>query len=194
MRLLTCALLAGSLASSPALGTVTASSDLGFVVERSVTVSADAATSWRELVRPAGWWQSGHTWSGNAANLTLDLRAGGCYCETLPQGKDTISRGMAEHMRVIQIAPGKMLRMSGALGPLQGEAVHGTMTITLTPLADGTTIRLEYVVGGYMRMKPAQIAPAVDGVLGSQLAALAARLGGNRTATPPAPLPLPATP
>ena len=60
------------------------------------------------------------------------------------------------------------------------------MTVTLTPLADGTTIKLAYVVGGYMRMKAAQLAPAVDGVLGAQLAGLAARLGGARAAPAPA--------
>ena len=185
MRALTVALLLGLAASTPALAEVTASSDLGFVVERSVIVPADPATTWRELVRPARWWQGAHTWSGNAANLTLDPRAGGCFCEALPQAKDMSGRGVAEHMRVIQLAPGRMLRMSGALGPLQGEAVQGTMTVTLTPLADGTTIKLAYVVGGYIRMNTAQMAPAVDGVLGAQLAGLAARLGGARAAPAP---------
>jgi hypothetical protein len=83
-------------------------------------------------------------------------------------------------MRVIHVAPGRMLRLSGGLGPLQGEAAHGTLTITLAPTAGGTSIKFTYVVGGYMRMKPAQLAPAVDSVLGAQLAGLAARLGGAR--------------
>jgi uncharacterized protein YndB with AHSA1/START domain len=186
MRASTVALLLGLAASTPAVGEVTASSDPGFVVEHSASVSADPATTWRELVRPAGWWQSAHTWSGIAANLTLDPRAGGCFCEALPQAKDMTGRGVAEHMRVIQLAPGRMLRMSGALGPMQAEAVQGTMTVTLTPLAEGTTIKLVYVVGGYMRMKAAQLAPAVDGVLRAQLASLVSRLGGNRAAREPA--------
>ncbi len=188
MRASSWGLLAGVLVSPPALGAVTASSDLGFVIERSVQVPADAMTSWRELVRPAGWWQSAHTWSGSAANLTLEPRAGGCFCETLPQAKDMIARGSAEHMRVIQVAPGRLLRMSGALGPLQAEAARGTMTIMLTPTSTGTTIKIEYVVGGYMRLTPSQIAPAVDRVLAAQLASLANRLGGNRAAAvPPTP-------
>lgn len=182
MRAKTAVMLLGLLAASPAAAEVTASSDQGFVIVHSVEVSADAATTWRELVRPAGWWQSAHTWSGNAANMTLVPRAGGCFCETLPQSKDMIAPGSAEHMRVIRAAPGRMLRMSGALGPMQGEAARGTMTITLAPTADGTTIKFEYVVGGYMRMQPAQLAPAVDGVLAAQLNGLAARLGGARTA------------
>ncbi len=182
MRALTAAVLFGLSAATPAWGEVTASSDSGFVIARSVEVSADAATTWRELVRPARWWQSAHTWSGNAANMTLEPRAGGCFCEALPQARDMTGPGSAEHMRVIQAAPGRMLRLSGGLGPLQGEAAHGTMTISLAPTADGTRIKFEYVVGGYMRMKPAQLAPAVDSVLGAQLAGLAARLGGARAA------------
>jgi hypothetical protein len=185
MRRLTRVLLFGLMVGTPAMGEVVASSDLGFIVERSVLVPADAAETWRELIRPAQWWQSAHSWSGNAANMTLDPRAGGCFCEALPQAKDMTARGSAEHMRVIQSAPGRMLRMAGALGPMQGEAVRGTMTITLIPAAAGTTIKFEYVVGGYMRMKPAQIAPAVDGVLAAQLGGLAARLGAPKSAPAP---------
>lgn len=192
MRFAASALLASTLFSLPAHGAVKESSDLGFIIERSADVPADAATVWRELLHPGRWWQSAHTWSGNAANMTLDPRAGGCFCEALPQAKDMIGRGVAEHMRVIQAAPGRMLRMSGALGPMQGEAVHGTMTISLIPAASGMTIKLEYVVGGYMRMKPAQLAPAVDGVLAAQLRSLAARLGAT-PASPPSP-PAPSAP
>jgi hypothetical protein len=63
--------------------------------------------------------------------------------------------------------------MSGSLGPLQSEAANGTLTFTLVKTDTGTRIDLEYVVGGYMRFKPEEIAPAVDTVLGQQLAGLA---------------------
>ncbi len=161
MRALPIALFMGLCASAPAAGEVTARSDQGFAVQRSVVVSADAAQAWRILLRPARWWQGSHTWSGNAANLTLDGRAGGCFCERLPRrtGASASGPGTAEHMRVIHASPSRLLRMSGALGPLQGEAVHGTMTVTLLPGDAGTTIRLEYVVGGCMRLKSEQIAP-----------------------------------
>lgn len=198
MRALTKVLFA-SLATTgaPALAEVTASSDSGFVVERSVVVPVSAVASWRVLLQPGTWWQNAHTWSGNAANMSIEARAGGCFCEVLPRtkGASPATRGVAEHMRVIHAAPQRMLRMSGALGPLQAEAAQGTMTITLTPVAGGavgTTIRMVYVVGGYMRLKPQQIAPAVDGVLGAQLAGLAARLGVPRSIPVPAPVPPPA--
>jgi hypothetical protein len=70
--------------------------------------------------------------------------------------------------------PPKLLRMSGALGPLQGEALVGTLTVVLKPLPDGGThLTWSYVVGGYMRMKVDEIAPVVDEVLVEQFNRLA---------------------
>ena len=70
-----------------------------------------------------------------------------------------------------------MLRLSGAFGPLQGEALSGTLTIQIKEIPTGSLIRFDYVVGGYMRFKVGDIAPAVDGVIGEQLAGLAKALG-----------------
>lgn len=53
--------------------------------------------------------------------------------------------------------------MTGALGPLQAEAVTGTLTFRLDPETDKTTrIPLEYVVGGYVRAGADTLAPKVD--------------------------------
>ena len=62
-----------------------------------------------------------------------------------------------------------ILRMSGAQRPLEGWALNGTLTITLVKTVSGTRIDFEYVFGGYMQ----EIAPAVDVMLGQQLAGLA---------------------
>ena len=77
-------------------------------------------------------------------------------------------------MRVIFAQPGKVLRMQGALGPLQSEAVIGTLTVAMEPTKEGqgTKLSFSYVVGGYMRYKVAEIAPAVDKVLGEQFKSL----------------------
>ena len=77
--------------------------------------------------------------------------------------------------------------MSGALGPLQGEALNGTLTVTLVKTERGTRIDLEYVVGGYMRLKGEEIAPAVDAMLGQQLASLATALNAAAPASTAAP-------
>src|SRR3546814_11495384 len=71
-----------------------------------------------------------------------------------------------------------MLRLSGAFGPLQGEALAGTLTIQIKETPTGSALRFDYVVGGYMRFKTADIAPAVDKVIGEQLVGLANALGG----------------
>lgn len=164
----------------PAAGEVTASSDAGFVSRNVVDVTATPQEAWNTLIAPGGWWNGQHTYSGNAANLSIDARAGGCFCENLPRAKNAPASepaGSIEHMRVVYAEPGKVLRLSGGLGPLQSEAVNGTLTITLKPGEGGTTrIAWEYVVGGYMRHKPSEIAPLVDQVMGEQLSRLAARL------------------
>lgn len=163
--------------SWPARAEVVAQSDAGFVIKQSVEVAADQQAVWKALIAPAKWWSSDHTWSHDAANLYLDAQATGCFCEKLPKPADALADqriGSAEHMHVIFADPQRgLLRMSGALGPLQGEALNGTLTIELKKTETGTRIEMEYVAGGYMRMKSDEMAPAVDGVLGQQMAGLA---------------------
>src|SRR3546814_11501559 len=72
-----------------------------------------------------------------------------------------------------------MMRLSGAFGPLQGEAVAGTLTIRIKTTGAGSAIRFDYVVGGYMRFKVSAIAPAVARVRGQPLVGLAKARGGT---------------
>lgn len=163
--------------AAPLSAEVKSVGDAGFAVERTVTVDASPERAFAALVQPAMWWSSAHTWSGDAKNLSLDLRAGGCFCEVLPK-----VRGGVEHARVVYFAPGKMLRLSGALGPLQGEAAAGTLTFTIKPDGGKSVITLSYVVGGYLRQGPRNLAAPVDGVLGEQLTRLAAHIDGKKAA------------
>lgn len=160
-------------AASPAVAEVVASSESGFVSHNEAVVAADAATVWAAMLKPAGWWNREHTYSGNPANMTIDPVAGGCFCETVP-ATERGPVGQVEHMRVIYLAPRSTLRMTGALGPLQSEAVTAVLTMKLEPSGEGTKITWDYVVGGYMRMSMVEMAPLVDGVLGEQLTRLAA--------------------
>ncbi len=175
----------------PAPAEVIAQSDAGFVVKHSVEVAADQQAVWKALIAPAKWWSSDHTWSHDAANLYLDAQATGCFCEKLPKPADAPADqriGSVEHMHVIFADPQRgILRMTGSLGPLQSEAANGTLTITLVKAETGTRIELEYVVGGYMRFKPSEIAPAVDTVLGQQLAGLAKLFEAPPTPAAPTP-------
>lgn len=180
--------------ASVAHAEVSGVTDTGFVSRNEVTVAATPAEAWQEMVAVNRWWSSDHTYSGDAGNLYLDPQATGCFCEKLPVPKDAPAgqrMGSIEHAHVIYADPVRgVLRMTGGLGPLQGEAVHATLTITFKPTADGgTTVIWNYVVGGYMRMKVAEIAPLVDKVLGEQVARLGARLapGKGDAASVPAP-------
>ncbi len=138
----------------------------GFSVAEAVHIAAPPEKVYAALVAPARWWSSKHTFSREAANLTLDPRAGGCWCETLAGGASV------QHLVVVYAAPGKALVLRGALGPLQGLGVDGALTIRLTAAGDGTDLTATYNVGGYLKDGLASWAAPVDGVLGEQFARL----------------------
>lgn len=141
----------------------------------SVTASPD--TIWSRLAAPKTWWNPEHSWSGATDGFYLDAKAGGCFCELIqekgPDGK-LKAKGSVEHMRVIFADPGKVLRMQGALGPLQSEAVLGVLTVAIEALPDGkgSRISFNYVVGGHSRFIPDKIAKAVDAVIAEQFGRL----------------------
>lgn len=175
------AALAGAALAMPhrSAAEVTLQNEAAFVVTHSVEIAAAKGHVWKALVSPAKWWSSEHTWSGDAANLYLDSQATGCFCEKLPKPADAPAdqrMGSVEHMHIIFADPQKgILRMRGGLGPLQGEPVGGVWTIVLKPGENGgTRIEWDYAVTGLLRLKSEQMAPAVDMVLGQQLANLAA--------------------
>lgn len=174
MRILATALISTFLAA-PAAAEVVESSSGGFATRDSAVVAADRQTVWDALIHPEDWWS--HTWSADSANLRLDPRAGGCFCETLPDTEGW-GEGSVEHMRVITVMPGSTLRMSGSLGPLQAEGLVGTLTVTLEDVEQGTRINWEYVTGGQARFAAADFAPVVDGVQTEFLNGLVERLGG----------------
>ena len=192
-----CALAALSLFSAaPAVAEVTGGGPDSFVSRHEVVVKASPKEVWLALISPATWWTSEHTWSGDAANLTLTPQAGGCFCEKIPEvdepGRFTLE-GSVEHMRVIQAYPERALRMQGALGPLQSEPVNGILTIAISEVEQGTRIVWEYNVGGPMRYELPVIARAVDGVMGLQIKSLAKGLGPVEMPKPePEPEPEPA--
>jgi uncharacterized protein YndB with AHSA1/START domain len=159
-------------AAAPVAAEVKSASATGFETEARARVPVPPAEVYAALVRVGQWWQSAHTYSGDAANMTLEPRAGGCFCEAIPADGGTI-----EHGRVIYARPGQQLRVSGALGPLQAEAVTGTLTWTLSPAEGGTEIVMTYVVGGFVRGAGAEpLVPLVDQVLAAQLEGLRAHL------------------
>lgn len=170
MRLRLLMVLPGALALSPASADVKSAASGSFEVQSTATVAASPAETYAMLGRIGEWWNPAHSYSGKAANLSLGLKAGDCFCERTDGG------GTIEHLRVVYAQPGQMLRLQGGLGPLQGEAVAGTFTWTLKPAGSGTEITQTYAVGGYISSGGEQLAPIVDKVLEEQLDRLKARL------------------
>ncbi len=162
------------LLAGPAAGEVRDSSPAHFHVEQSALIPLPPAAAYALLLQPSRWWNSAHTYSGDARNLSLDPAGRGCFCERLPDG------GSVEHMRVIYAQPGKLLRLSGGLGPLQAAAVAGTLTWTLKPEGQGTRVTQTYLVAGHILGGGAdKLASPVDRVLAEQLGRLAAAAAGG---------------
>ena len=158
-------------AAASAQAEVQSSSPTGFVLESKAVVPATPAEAYAALGRIGEWWNPAHTHSGDAANLSLDLRAGGCLCETVPSDGGTI-----EHLRVVHARPAQALRLQGGLGPLQAEGIAGSLTWSLKPVAGGTEITQTYVVGGHIRGGAEAYAGPVDSVLSEQLSRFQAYL------------------
>jgi hypothetical protein len=145
----------------------------GFEVGTTGTIAAPADRVYAALGEVGHWWDLSHTFSRDAGNRSIELRAGGCFYERLKDG------GSVQHLLVVYAAPGQGLRLRGALGPLQTEGVDGTLSWTLKAGEGGTTITLSYVVGGYLRSSMGQWAPRVDRVLDEQLQRLKVFVEGN---------------
>ena len=161
LLIMVCALLAPAVAAAD----VIQRSPGGFTVKTVVTIAGSPDRVFGALTRDVGrWWDSQHTFSGDAANLSISPTAGGCFCETLAKG------GAVQHAVVIHVVPGQLLRLTGALGPLQEAAVSGTLTWQLSPAAPGSlTTSVTYAVAGAYPGGLEKLAGAVDTVIGDQL-------------------------
>jgi hypothetical protein len=151
----------------PAPAEVVSVAPNGFTLKHEVEVKAAASALYDALTARVGsWWNPEHTFSGDAKNLSIAAVPGGCFCERFPNG------GGVLHMAVVYAAPGKTLRMTGALGPMQGSGLAGSLTWALAKSEGGTKLVVTYGVGGYMPGGLETMAPLADGMLGEQIGRL----------------------
>jgi uncharacterized protein YndB with AHSA1/START domain len=155
------------LIAAPAAAEVKSVTPQGFAVEQTVTVPVSPKAAFAALAKPARWWSSDHTFSGDAANLSLSLKPGGCFCEKLKDG------GWAHHLEVTMVVPGRSIELHGGLGPLRSEGVGGVLRWVVTPAEGGASVTQSYVAGGYLREGGEHWAPFVDAVLQEQMTRLA---------------------
>lgn len=145
----------------------------GFTSTHSAEVKATPAQAFEAFGQVGRWWNDAHTYSGKAANLTLDPVAGGCFCERWDAGS-------VEHARVVNVGRNAFVRLQGALGPLQELPVQGVLTMSVKAGADGrSTVRFVYRVGGPADAGLEKWAGPVDQVIGEQLSRLARLLDGR---------------
>jgi uncharacterized protein YndB with AHSA1/START domain len=180
-ELVICSAVLAFAAAGQAAAEVISVAGTGFEIRETAHIAASPDKVYAALLLPANWWNSAHTFSGSSANLVLDARAGGCWCESLPGG------GSVEHLHVVYVSPGKTLRLRGALGPFQGLAVDGVMTWSVKGVASGADVSFTYAVGGYAKNGFDELSKMTDQVLGEQIERLKKSIEGAAAPGAPAP-------
>ena len=152
-----------SLMASPAAAEVVSASDHGLEIKHYVNLVIPQAEAFAAFGRVGQWWSNEHTYSGDAKRMSLQLRAGGCFCEPLDGG------GGVEHMRVAYLQPGERVVLTGSLGPLLYEATSGVLDVKVERIAGGSRVTMNYRAAGFANGGAAAMAPLVDRVLGEQI-------------------------
>jgi hypothetical protein len=150
---------------------VRARTDNGFTLGYERPVRAGPDTVLETVAMPSGWWSSDHTYSGDAANIRLDMIPGGCWCEALPGGG-------IKHAEVVMVWPERrMVRFDAPFGPLQGMGADAVLTMTWSDPPDGgeRVLRWTFVVSG---PGTGAMADVIDGVMTEQFRRLGDRLDG----------------
>jgi uncharacterized protein YndB with AHSA1/START domain len=152
-------------ASGTARAEVKGATPDGFAIEHQAQLPLPPLKVYAALGQVGQWWNDEHTFSGKARNLSLQLQAGGCFCERWRDGS-------VEHGRVLHARTGQILRLQSALGPLQDMALTGILAFVLEPSESGTSLVISYRVHGPASGQLDKLAPVVDGVLGDQFSRL----------------------
>lgn len=139
----------------------------GFLIVLQQEVHAKPADVFSDIGKVEKWWNKTHSWSGDAANLSLSLTPDGCFCERW-DGNAVV------HGKVVFMRKNAQVVLQSSLGPLQALAVNGILTFTMAPRDEGTILKLTYRVNGGPNSGLDKLAPVVDGVLAEQLHRLSA--------------------
>lgn len=134
---------------------VVSSSTTHYVLRHEATSARSPEALWERLVAPASWWHPDHTYSGDAANLSLDAKAGGLWLEDW-------AGGSVAHGEVLLVQRGEVLRMAAPFGPLQGVGAYTVWTITISAADEGSRVVFDEVSTGPATANLAELAGAVD--------------------------------
>ena len=149
---------------------VVSASDSFFHIKISAEVKSTPSEAYQQFLKVGDWWSSDHTWFGDAKNMRIEPRAGGCFCETSDQGD-------VMHMQVSAVFPNSEVRMLGGLGPLQMMGLSGAMSWKFVAKDEQTTeIIHEYRVNGGGQAELPKFAEIVNMVQELQVGLLAEKL------------------
>ncbi len=165
MRLIpaTALMAAATLLAVPARSEVVSTSANAASIRISVPIAAAPDKVYASFLAIGKWWDKEHTYSGDAANLSLTATPGGCFCESLPGG------GGVLHMTVVNVEPNQRVTLSGALGPLQTAGIAGAMSFSFVPKDSATELVLVYNFAGSYPNGIPSIAGGVNAVLTAQV-------------------------
>ena len=158
--------------AAPAAAEVVASGSGHYELRHAGTSELAPDAMWERLLDVGSWWQDAHTYSGSAANLSLDAQAGGLW-------REDWKGGSVAHGTVLLVQPPTAdtpgtLRLDAPFGPLQERDARVVWTITVSAHEDGSEVSFSEVASGSARSGLDTLAPAVDFVKGKALEALLA--------------------
>jgi len=157
-----------ALLAAPAGAAVVGADAHGFELRHTIDVPVPPARALAAFGEIGAWWSKEHSYSGDAARLSLELRPGGCWCERLDGG------GGVEHMRVAIYQPSERIVLTGGLGPLLFEATSGVMAVRAIKTPGGSQLVVNYRAAGFARGNGSAMAMGVDTVLREQIERLKA--------------------
>lgn len=161
--MLKCLFSLALMAATPAAAEVLSADAHGFEISQSVNLVIPQPKAFDAFGQIGQWWNKEHTYSGDAARMLLQMRPGGCLCESFADG------GGIEHMRVTYVQPGERVVLTGSLGPLLYEATTGVMDVKFERIAGGSRVTMNYRVAGFAKGDGLELAPQVDQVLVDQM-------------------------
>ena len=150
----------GLLSATPAAAEVVERHADGFTLRFTTTMETTAGDVFLAIEDIGGWWDSAHTYSGDARNLALSLEPDGCFCEALPDGT------LFEHGR-LRGFDDEHLSLDAPLGPLKGRATTADLTFSWPDAGTGVAVTMTFVVEG---PGLGAFADPVDAVMAGQFA------------------------
>lgn len=150
------------LSATPAAAEVVERHADGFILRFTKTMETSAGDVFLSIQNIGGWWDPAHTYSGDAANLSLSFEPNGCFCETMPDGS------LFEHGRMRRLDDDHLV-LDAPLGPLKGRATKADLTFSWPDAGMQVAVTMMFVVEG---PGLGALADPVDEVMAAQFARL----------------------